>query len=392
MLGLATTRREWLTAEERGVLCASYCGLCHSLRTGFGPLAAVFLNYEAQFLAIITSAQREQPPNLAQTRCPFNAFLKRVPILDDRDASKFAAAATMLLISERLQDNLRDESHLGSKILLWLFRTQIRNARQVLLSMGFPCEYLDISTHNQRLVEAGNSPGLRACLEPTAFLVGEIFAHTGIIANVPSNSHSLRSLGRAVGSLVTLTDACQDLHDDRLAGTYNPISACWQLHDNSFVPMEALAEVCGVITEQLHQIRVCLDNLGLPNFARLIENFLTEGIPFTVRQALTRLWCENHWTGHLPLRTLTLSERKLCAICGMPHSFPAKVATLCSNYICDSQSLWTVASLVPTVTDLAQELGFTDDKQYMLACILPLLTAYHEEPHPTGIVRWLRLV
>jgi hypothetical protein len=392
MLGLATTRREWLTAEERGVLCASYCGLCHSLRTGFGSLAAVFLNYEAQFLAIITSAQREQLPNLTQTRCPFNAFLKRVPVLDDHDASKFAAAATMLLISERLRDNLRDENHLGSKILLRLFRAQIRKARQVFLSMGFPCEYLDISTHNQRLVEAGNSPDLRACLEPTAFLVGEIFAHTGILANVPSNSYSLRSLGRAVGSLVTLTDACQDLYDDRLAETYNPISACWQLHDNSFVPIEALAEVCAVITEQLHQIRVCLNDLCLPNFARLVENFLTEGMPFTVRQALARLWGENHWTGHLPLRILALSEQELCAICGMPHSCPAKVATLCSNYSCDSQSLWTVASLVPTLTNLAQELGFADEKQYMLACILPLLTTHQEESRPTGIVRWLRLI
>lgn len=376
MFGLAVARQDWLTGEDQWVLNASTCGLCHSLRQTFGPLAAAFTNYEARFLSILMVAQRGTIASLGRTKCPASAFLKELPTLGNEDACGFAAAVTILLVGERLRDAVRDDNHLLSRILLHLLKTRMAEAHQTLASMSFPCEVLEKARRAQHLVEASHRADLRACLEPTALVVGKAFAHTAMLTDAPANASVLEDLGQAVGRIVALVDACQDLRRDRRTGSHNPISASWSLHDQDFVPVAALAEICTIMTEQLHTIAICMEKLSLPSLDRLVENILTGGIPLRVLQALAVLWGENHWIGSIPPTAPSLCQQAPCPTCGIPHR--AQPAARSSRDTDDrirtlSQNLWVVSSMWPSSSKLAQDLGFADRRAYLLACVLPLI-------------------
>lgn len=373
MLGSQLFKQEWLTANEKNILNASYCGLCHGLRGNFGLATAFLVNQEARFITLLIAGQRKETAQYSSTNCPLTAYTKPAAILDDSSAHTFSASVTMLLAKEKLDDNIRDENQTASRIFLHVFRQLFTKATNTLKESGFP--YQDIVTIQQEQVDIEKSlrtTSLISYLEPTALAVGRIFAHTSVIASAPENSPLLEKLGQAIGRIVTLSDSCSDFSSDRKKGQFNPIMNCWNYkNDKEFVPLDVLYEIVGIYLEQLFQIKQCLDTLSFQNFSRLIENTLKGGIPLIIYQALQKMWKTNHWKGKFPENSPFLM--KTCSKCGLPHNVPDKISTKTKNGTL-SEQIWILATSLPQIEENANELGFSSRKDYVLSCILPLLS------------------
>ncbi len=379
MLGLRIVYQNWLTEEEKSILSVTRCGLCYGLRRYFGLYATAFLSEETQFLITLIAAQRQENPRVAHMRCPASAFLKSVPFLVDEKASEFVSAVTMLLVSERLKDDLRDGEgrYLTRVVFLNLLGPAFRKAKRVLQDLEFPCECLDAARCDQDLLESAVGFDLRSSLQPTALVAGECFAHTALIAGAFGNIPSLRRIGQSAGRIVALIDACEDLNEDRKRRRYNPISACWQLREGEPVPIEVLVEVSLLVMEELHQIQVNLNDLVLPYWGRMVANVLVGGLPSRIQQSIAQLWVENHWRGRIPPKRITLLGFEPCVVCGMPHVRVERASSGESR--CGRQSsppdLWNMALLLPELGPLARDLGFVDEYEYVLVSTLSSVCA-----------------
>ena len=63
----------------------------------------------------------------------------------------------------------------------------------------------------QRAVESGSEThSLDAVTQPPAEATALILGHTAVLAGAPENAPGLREIGRSVGRIVTLLDACHD--------------------------------------------------------------------------------------------------------------------------------------------------------------------------------------
>jgi len=66
---------------------------------------------------------------------------------------------------------------------------------------------------------------LEDLLEPSGAAVASLFAHTAVIAGIPSNAPALSAAGEAFGRLVHLLDAIADRQSDEESGKFNPLTA-----------------------------------------------------------------------------------------------------------------------------------------------------------------------
>ena len=69
MFGYLTADRPHLTPEEDERYKAAYCGLCRSLRSRYGQLSGLTLNYDQCFLILLLQSLYEADESSGRARC-----------------------------------------------------------------------------------------------------------------------------------------------------------------------------------------------------------------------------------------------------------------------------------------------------------------------------------
>ena len=112
-----------------------------------------------------------------------------------------------------------------------------------------------------------------AVTEPTETSVGAAFAHTAVLAGRPGNVEPLREVGQLFGRVAHLLDAVEDLHDDRVHGKWNPVSA-------TATPIRDVRATCD---DAVLGIELALADVEFTD-GRLVHRLLTREL----RRAVTR--------------------------------------------------------------------------------------------------------
>jgi hypothetical protein len=346
MIGLSVVQKEFLSIADSGILNESYCGVCFSLRKIFGELSCFLVNYDARFLVLLVIAQSGSTEK-NQVLCPLKGYLGHQSIVVDFDATNFASAITMLLLDEKLQDNARDDKSPFATILSKLQnKANRRRALELLSQSGFPIEFIEKAKIFQ--VEAEHHfINLRSYMEPTASLLGEVFAHTANIAKAPKNFEFLQSLGKAIGKLVVLIDVVEDLDKTK------PL------------PVSLLAELCLMFAEQFCIIQASLQQIYFREYESAIRNILTRGLPNKAAKSLSNLWHNNHWIGILPFPIYETPYIVNCRKCNLPHRSISNKKGDNSKQL----SLWTTGLTLADAPNIAKELGLKSIEEYMLTCM-----------------------
>lgn len=213
MLGYTLPYYNRLSPADNKVYRRYYCEGCHQLKAGFGVTSTLTVNYDMTFNTILLNG-------IAGDVLEFEGTRKKICVLDkpkaDSDLMRAMAAYTLILTKWELHDDDTDKPSMKSKLASTALGKGISKA----VSM-YP-EY-------DRMVGVGfeNLHRLETEGSKDAVLMGRTFGEglIGALRDIAGEhaSGDLDNVFRQLSTVVYLMDCIDDLDEDFMEGTYNPL-------------------------------------------------------------------------------------------------------------------------------------------------------------------------
>ena len=267
--------------EAKSRYQAAYCGLCHTLGRRCGVLARFTLNYDFALLAMLFAPAE---PVWCERRCFAHPFQKR-RCCGACDGFDLAADASVILFWQKLRDDGLDKGFwagLPARMAAWALRGAYGRAARARPDFDAAvCEQLS----RLRALEREKCRSMDRTADAFACILR---------AAVPAGleEHRARALGELLfhlGRWIYLTDAWDDLAEDRKTGNYNPLLARFE-----GAPEGELDYIRATMT---HSARLCQAAFQLEDFGSwtpVLENILYLGLPGVQEEVLTGRWEAGH--------------------------------------------------------------------------------------------------
>lgn len=273
MFGYVLPVKSELKVRELEYYQGAYCGLCHTLGKEYGFHTRFLLNYDFAFLSMVLAPSDEEI-SLQKKRCVV-CPLRGKRVCRPSASSKLAADASIILTYWKLRDNVIDSSFLkglGSRLLATFLKGAYKKA--VSSQPDFDALVRECLSELRDL-EQENSPSL----DRTADTFARILA--GIAPDDQVDSQMLYHLGR----WIYLVDAWDDIPEDRVSGSYNPMLQRFDgdPYDNSEY----------IRTTLKHSINLALSAYQLKEtgpWAGVVLNILCLGLPNVEEAVFSGLW------------------------------------------------------------------------------------------------------
>lgn len=186
-----------------------------------GRPLALATTYDMAFLHLLMAGLERAP--LLRKPCTALPF-RQVPVRElSPENARWLAALNLLLIEAKMQDDVLDEKPWKGRLGLRVLRPQVAWARQVLGPLAGTLAELPA---RQTRAESKEHPTLESLALPFCRVLGQAFAQAGERCGRPELRGVLQHLGQAVGIVVYLRDALDDLPQDRARGRFNAVAAC----------------------------------------------------------------------------------------------------------------------------------------------------------------------
>lgn len=279
VFGILRPCRHRLGKELAAVWTAQLCGLCLALRDDYGQGGRVATNYDGLVVSALVEAQSTAAPGRREAgRCPLRGMRKADVAVGE--SVRLAAVVSLVLAAARVRDHVDDGDGVFAAAGVRPAARRIadrweRQGAGVGSALGFDTGVLTDAIGRQATLEAAAAPGssLLAVTEPTETSVGAAFSHTAVLAGRPGNVEPLREVGQLFGRVAHLLDAVEDLHDDRVHGKWNPVSA-------TATPIRTVRATCD---DAVLGIELALADVEFTD-GRLVHRLLTREL----RRAVTR--------------------------------------------------------------------------------------------------------
>ncbi|MBR6428564.1 MAG: hypothetical protein IKS43_02780 [Clostridia bacterium] len=214
MFGYITPFVPELKMRDNELYRAYYCGLCRALgRYGLG--SKLSLTYDGAFAAALLTAAAGAEPEFERRSCAMHPTRGRVPTVKEGPVIDYCAAVCVLLAKYKLLDDARDGRPLRRALEPAIAGGCRRAARK------YPETERVLKEGLARLGGIESAPECDADAAPLAF--GEVLG--GLFAACPNLADAQKSLlyelGRKLGGYIYITDAWDDLEEDRRRGGYN---------------------------------------------------------------------------------------------------------------------------------------------------------------------------
>ena len=222
MFGYLTADRGHLTPEEDARYRAAYCGLCRTLRTRWGSLSGLTLNYDQCFLILLLQSLYEADERSGEEICVMHP--RRPHSWWQSEYTEYAADMNIALSYLKLQDDWDDDGNLAA-----LAASSSLKRAYGMISDRYPrqCGAMRTSILTLRQIEKSGKEDPDAAAETFAGLMAEVFAYRD-----DRWSDTLRHFGAALGRFLYIMDACMDLDSDSIRNRYNPFRRFYGLPDN----------------------------------------------------------------------------------------------------------------------------------------------------------------
>ncbi|MDR1778828.1 MAG: DUF5685 family protein [Clostridiales Family XIII bacterium] len=266
MIGYVTPQKSELKLREFEVYNAYYCAVCHAIRSRYGQLPRLLLNYDFVFLAMLLASLGDAEDAISEFRCATHPTRRR-NIIGASPETDYAADLLVLLAYCNLQDDKQDEhkvlGYAGTAVLGPYYRKAKRRypAKEALLW---------VKLRELARFEKDGCAQIDLVSEPFADIMEAAFDWPGLAERNGSEMlrTALKRIGRHLGKWVYLIDAADDLAKDRKSGSYNPLAG-------EEVPADRLK-----LNLQLHlaQIAEATDLLPIKKNRAIIENIVYIGL------------------------------------------------------------------------------------------------------------------
>ncbi len=206
-----------------------YCGTCKVIGREYGQASRLFLNHDTVLLAEIITALTEAPEWGAAIES-HNCFQLPKKTEATPPALRYAAAATILLASAKVQDHASDSGKWRWRVLARWLNPGYRRAAAELRDCGVPVSDIERKLATQQQLES-RPETLEQLAEPTCFATAEICRHAAALAARTELDTKLGTMlerfGRRFGYLIYLLDAWEDFEKDAARGDFNAFRALY---------------------------------------------------------------------------------------------------------------------------------------------------------------------
>ena len=227
MFGTLQPRSCGLAEADRQDHARFYCGLCQTLGEAYDTPTRALLSHDAVFLALLADALIDEAAPPSSCRCPMLPVVHRPTASPSSAALKYAAGVQLLLADQYLADRAMDGRRVHRAVRT-LLTGRVQKARALLGSLGVDLDELDGFEQRQGSCEVRGQTDAEAAAEPTAAALSLVFGRlvdlpgAGFALRSSASRRALASLGRAVGQVIYLVDALEDLRQDLLGHAFNP--------------------------------------------------------------------------------------------------------------------------------------------------------------------------
>ncbi|SUY47835.1 Uncharacterised protein [Clostridium putrefaciens] len=275
MFGYVTPCKMELKIKDFEIFKAYYCGVCKSIKSSYGNIPRISLNYDMTFLAILIDALLDEPFHLNLKRCPVHPLKKRLYVTNNNSVN-YASNLNITLTHYKLLDDLNDEKDFKYKILYSISNLYIKKN---------PLYLKDVESQIQISLEKLSTQE-KNINETNIDSISDTFADlTGILlTSYNFKDHSfiedLYWLGYNLGKWIYLIDAIDDLKDDMKHNKFNPINHCFNENNLSYLEFYPLIKDRVEFT-LVYCASQCIDifyKLPIKKNKDLIENILKYGL------------------------------------------------------------------------------------------------------------------
>jgi len=256
--------------NPHGIYRSYFCGVSTRLSLDYGPWARFLVNRDSTFVSLLTAAQAEDSPGTVNRTC-CNPFAAKRDLHCADNHSRYAAAVTLCGLWSKLEDDRADESFLRrglTGVALPALRGSVEKATATLESLAFPVDRVRRELAIQSEIEASAGDCWDAVSQPTAQAFGQIFRHSGAIAERPENASFLEKAGRSLGRIIYMADAIDDREDDARKKRFNPLIAAGSRPH----------EVREWLGEQVSELQAAARNLTTRRHRDLVDLILVDGV------------------------------------------------------------------------------------------------------------------
>lgn len=303
-----------------------YCGLCKGLGDGYGQASRALVSHDAVFVGLLVEALSGDASDRGKCRCPMLPVVHRPILTPSSVPIRFASAVQILLGDQWLADKAH-EGKRGAALLRRLASGQVDRANAVLGDLGVSFEPVRNFDGAQLAAERLGSGDIEDASRPTeqalAFVFETIASLPGVTADSEADRARLRSLGSAVGRLIYLTDALDDLEKDYLGRDFNPLFSVElgaldaRLRRDVVIDPKRVERAAALVRDAVDALANDIAALPLVRHRALVESVLTGELPRLARRALTKARnaaASQRRTQLMRLRTAGVARRAVHAV------------------------------------------------------------------------------
>jgi len=219
MFGYVTPFKMEMKIKDYEKFKAYYCGLCNSIKSNYGNLPRLSLNYDMTFLAVLLDSLSEDKYNFTEFKCLMHPLKKRL-MLNNNAALDYAAFCNTTLAYYKLMDDVQDNKSSKSKVFSMFLKNYLKKSKvedkvvmeytkeKLLLLNTLEANYKDISLDELSHVFA----------DLTGFIVSFYYKEATFKEN-------LYWLGYNLGKWIYIIDAYDDLEKDMKDNSFNAINS-----------------------------------------------------------------------------------------------------------------------------------------------------------------------
>lgn len=259
-----------------------YCGLCHELKTRYGPACRFLVNYDFTFLAMLLAG--EVPSGETMRRCPYHP-LRKTACPCHNESLAAAADCTVVLAWWKLKDGIADSGFfkaLAYRLACGALRRSYRRAAE---RVPVFAETVEQNLTELNVLESENCASIDAVADKFA----RILQSAADAAAEEKTARILRQLLYHLGRIVYVLDAVDDLPEDVRAGGYNPLKFRFALRGDKLLPEDE-----AILRESLQMSHDCLCNafVLLTNnpYSSILENTIYFGLPKVTQSVFAGTW------------------------------------------------------------------------------------------------------
>lgn len=208
LFGYVKIFKDELKVKDYYTYRAYYCGLCFELGKRHNQITRLSLSYELTALALLLDSLSDEPAQFCQRGC-VKRIGKRKTVCENENLA-FAADMNILLAYYKLRDDISDNNSFKARIAQIPF---LRRAAKIRKKYPTLCETVKIQLMRLSFLESENCDCIDKAAGEFAKLLESIFAE---------KEPALAPLGFAMGRLVYMLDAYDDMDKDLKNHSYNP--------------------------------------------------------------------------------------------------------------------------------------------------------------------------